>query len=557
MRTKPKYKPRDRQRQTTIFDELVIDNFAGGGGASTGIEAAIGRPIDIAINHDPEAIAMHEANHPLTKHYCESVWDVDPVAVADGRPVGLVWLSPDCTHFSKAKGGKPREKKIRGLAWIGYKWAAAVSPRILILENVEEFKTWGPLLKDGQPCPLRKGETFRRFVRKFQRLGYAVEWRELIAADYGAPTTRKRLFMIMRRDGEPITWPKPSHGKPGSKEVAQDLRLPWRTAAEIIDWSLPIGSIFERKKPLADNTLRRIAFGIQKYVLNAAQPFIVTSNHSGEGFRGQGLGVPFKTVTASRDDHQVIVPTLVQTGYGERKGQAPRVPGLEKPIGALMGQGQKHALAVAALIKHYGGNCKFSGVELSEPVHTITSQDHHHLMAVHLNRQFGESIGQECDAPAPTITAGGQGKTALIASNLVKLRGTSNACSMDAPVPTITGGGTHIAEVRAFLDIYNGENKFGQSLNEPAKTVTANDRMSLVTIDSIDYVIVDIGMRMLEPHELFAAQGFPNDYIIEPIFNKKPLTKTAKVRMVGNSVCPPVSEALVRANFRTASRQAA
>lgn len=514
----------NRGRQLGLFDELIVDNFAGGGGASTGIEAAIGRSVDIAINHDAEAIAMHQANHPSTRHYCEDVWDVDPVEATGGKPVGLAWFSPDCKHFSKAKGGKPRDKKIRGLAWVAIRWAATVKPRMIFLENVEEFLTWGPLLPDGMPCPDRKGQTFKAFVRKLEKLGYKVEWRELRACDYGAPTIRKRLFLIASRDGQPIVWPDKTHGAPESPEVKAGKLKPWRTAAECIDWSIPCPSIFERDKPLADATLRRIARGIQKYVIDAAEPFIVTCNHSGEGFRGQGLNEPFKTITAARDAHGLIVPTLIQTGYGERDGQAPRVPGLEKPLGTTMAQGIKHALAVATLIKHYGGNGAGAGVDLKMPVHTVTATDHHGLVTANLVRQFGTSNGADINAPAGTIMAdGGGGKTQL---------------------------------VKAFLSKYYGCGE-GQSLSAPAHTITSQDRFALVTINQIDYVIVDIGMRMLQPHELFRAQGFPDDYQIAPQFNGKPLTKTAQVRMCGNSVSPVMAEALVRANFQSASKQSA
>jgi len=577
-------------RQMNLFDELIIDNFAGGGGASTGIELAIGRSVDIAINHDPEAIIMHEANHPFTKHYCENIWEVDPVEACAGRPVGLAWFSPDCKHFSKAKGGKPREQKIRGLAWVALRWAKAVKPRVIFLENVEEFITWGPLGPDGTPCARRKGSTFTAFVRALEKEGYAVEWKMLRACDYGAPTTRKRLFMVARCDGQQIVWPTPTHGDPKSKEVWSCKLKPWRTAAECIDWSLPCPSIFEREKPLAEATLRRIARGIVKYVIQAKEPYIVTCNHSGDNFRGQGVNEPMKTITASRDAHGVVVPTLIQTSYGERKGQDPRVPGLEKPLGTVMAQGSKHAvvaasllqmgfgeapgspprcidpqkplgtvlagsvkhaLACATLIKNYSGHYQGSGTSLDEPMHTITSQDHHSIAAVNLVRQFGNSEGADAKAPVGTTTAGGGGKTSLVVSNLVKLRGKNRKDSFTSPadpMPTITAGGTHIGEVRAFLLKYFGKSE-GQGLNVPAHTLTSKDRLGLVTINQIDYQIVDIGMRMLQPHELFKAQGFPDGYLITPETIGKPFSKTAQVRMCGNSVSPVVAEALVRANY--------
>lgn len=486
--------------------ELIVDNFAGGGGASTGIEQALGRPIDIAINHDPEAIAMHEANHPQTRHYCENVWEVDPREVTAGRPVGLAWFSPDCKHFSKAKGGKPVSKKIRGLAWVALRWAATVKPRIIMLENVEEFTTWCPLGPDGLPNKAQKGRTFNTFINALKRHGYQVEYRELKACDYGAPTIRKRLFLIARCDGQPIVWPAATHAK-----------ADWRTAAECIDWTLPVPSIFDRKRPLAEATLRRIAKGIEKYVLTNKDPFVVCCNHAGDGFRGQGVHEPFKTLTAARDAHGLVIPTLIQTGYGERKGQEPRVPGLDKPLGTCMAQGAKHALAVAALIKHYGGNYKGDDINLRQPLHTVTAQDHHSLIAANLVRFFGTSNGAAIDAPIPTVMPEGMGKTGL---------------------------------VHAFMMKYYGNGySVGHGIKEPMHTVTSRDRLALITINSTEYVIADIGMRMLQPHELFAAQGFPSDYNITPTVNGKPLSKTAQIRMCGNSVSPPVARALVDANY--------
>ena len=461
--------------------ELIIDNFAGGGGASTGIELALGRHVDIAINHDPEAVAMHALNHPQTAHHCESVWDIDPLAVTQGRPVGLAWFSPDCKHFSKAKGGKPRDKRIRGLAWVAVRWAALVRPRVVILENVEEFATWGPLLDDGTPCPARRGHTFRDFVRQLQELGYAVEHRELRACDYGAPTTRKRLFLIARCDGQPIAWPTPTHGAPGSPEVKARTRKPWRTAAECIDWTIATPSIFERARPLADATMRRIARGVQRYVIEAKRPFIVplrctsvahTSVHS--------VDAPLSTISAQGTHHALAVPTMIQTGYGEREGQAPRSLDLHKPIGTLVGS-QKHALVTAFLTKHFGGNYNGAGAPLDEPMHTITATDHHALTL-------------------------------------------------------------------AFLTKYYGEGSQDQSLADPLHTIPTVDRFGLVTVAGHRYAISDIGMRMLEPHELYAAQGFPPSYQFAPVIDGKRLPKRAQVRMCGNSVSPPMAAALVRAN---------
>jgi len=545
-----------------INDELIVDNFAGGGGASTGIEMALGRCVDVAINHDPEAIAMHEINHPQTKHYCESVWDVDPLEVTQGRPVGLAWFSPDCKHFSKAKGGKPRDKKIRGLAWIVLRWAALVRPRVIMLENVEEFKTWGPLLEDGKPCPKRKGATFRSFVHQLQEKGYAVETRELRACDYGAPTIRKRLFLIARCDGRPIVWPAPTHGAPGSAGVLSGVQKPWRTAAECIDWSLPCPSIFERARPLADATMKRIARGIKRYVIDSPKPFVVTLSH-GEGKPGaaqrwgsgaRDLEQPFQTVTANSSyavvaphitkfragaigsplDEPVhtimaggdqarpgtgnamglVVPTLIQTGYGEREGQAPRAPGLDKPLGTVVAGGAKHAVVGAFLAKHFGGNYDGPGATLEGPAHTVTTADHH----------------------------------ALVTSHLAKLRNNQFGQDNREPMPALTAGGGHVADVRAFLVKYYSEGGQDQDCRDPMHTIPTKDRLGLVTVAGEAYVIADIGMRMLEPHELYAAQGFPANYVIAPTINGRRLPKHAQVRMCGNSVCPPLAAALVEAN---------
>ncbi|WP_312299150.1 DNA cytosine methyltransferase [Stutzerimonas nitrititolerans] len=536
------------------FHGLVIDNFAGGGGASTGIELGLGRPVDIAVNHDPEAVAMHDINHPHTRHYCESVWEVDPRVIVDGRPVDLAWFSPDCKHFSKAKGGAPVKKEIRGLAWVAIRYAATVKPKVIMLENVEEFVTWGPLATDGRPCPKNKGRTFASFTNALRRLGYQVDWRELRACEYGAPTIRKRLFLIARCDGQPIVWPEPTHGDPASEAVKAKRLKPWRTAAEIIDWSLPCPSIFERKRPLAEATLRRIARGIQRYVLESANPFLVKVNHGYDYFRGQPLDEPLQTITSKlgtglvvptlapfitehangstqrnmpadaplrticaqvKGGHFALVaPTLVQVGYGERKGQAPRVPGLDKPLGTVVAGGQKHGLVAAFLAKHYGGNYTGPGSSLENPLPTATTVDHN----------------------------------ALVTSHLVKLRNNQHSQAVTEPMPTLTAGGGHVGEVRAFLLKYYGHGD-GQPLQEPLHTVTTKDRHALVMIKGEPYQIVDIGMRMLEPHELFAAQGFPADYIHSRTGGGKKLSKAAQVRMCGNSVCPPVAAALVRANL--------
>lgn len=482
-----------------MFDDgaMVVDGFAGGGGASTGIRAAIGREVDIAINHSEFAIAMHEHNHPSAVHYQEDVFAVDPVEATQGRPVRMMWLSPDCTHFSKAKGSKPRSKKTRALAWLAYRWARAVRPALFIIENVPEFITWGPLDERGHPCPRRAGRTFRLWVTKLRNLGYQVEWRQLVAADFGAPTTRKRLFVIARCDGERIRWPEPTHGERASLFVK-----PWRTAAECIDWSIPCPSIFARKRPLAPATLARIAAGLKKFVLTNARPFIVPLTHHGSAERVYSLDDHFKTITAAnRGELALCAPTMIQTGYGEREGQAPRALNLHAPLGTVVSS-QKHALVAAFISKAFGGpnGNTTPGSALSTPMATVTARDHNNLVAATL-------------APSPTD------RRADVAAFLVKYYGGSGSPETQH-----------------------------QPISEPLHTVTSKARFGLVMVEGIPHEIIDIGMRMLEPHELFAAQGFPAHYRLDVTHNGKPLTKTALIELCGNSVCPPVAEALVRAN---------
>lgn len=491
---------------------LIVDNFAGGGGASTGIGWAVGRSVDIAINHDPEAIAMHAINHPDTVHYVEDVFKVDPREVTGGKHVALAWFSPDCTHHSKAKGSAPRSVRRRGLAWVVIRWAKRVAPDLILLENVEEFQDWGPLCSEGFPIKEKAGTTFRLWVNQLIGAGYRVEWRELSACDYGAPTSRKRLFVIARRDGFPIVWPEPTHG-PG--------RIPYRTAADCIDWSIPCPSIFDRDRPLAPNTLRRIARGLMKYVINNPRPFIVPLTHTGDA-RVHNIDEPMRTLTTAHGgEFALAVPTLVQTGYGERPGQAPRALNIHEPLGTVVAGGQKHALVAAFLAKHYGGN-ETPGTPLTKTMDTITTQDHH----------------------------------ALVTSHIAKLRGTNIGTPTDAPLQTISAGGTHFAEVRALLIKFYGTDQ-DPRLEEPLHTITTKDRFGLVTVEGEDYVITDIGMRMLQPRELYRAQGFSDDYVIEFDYNGRPLPKHSQVRMCGNSVCPPIARALVEANLGVAEQRRA
>jgi DNA (cytosine-5)-methyltransferase 1 len=686
---------------------LIVDNFAGGGGASTGIEQALGRAVDIAINHDEAAIRMHEANHPGTRHIRNNIWLVDPLDVTEGKPVELAWFSPDCKHFSKAKGGKPREKSIRDLAWVVVLWARRVKPQLILLENVEEFRTWGPLDHDGFPIKERVGETFDAWCKALRSNGYKIQFRELRACDYGAPTIRKRFFMIARRDELPIVWPEPTHGKPDSPEVLSGKRLPWRTAAEIIDWSIPCPSIFERKKPLADKTLRRIAHGIVKFVLDNPQPFIVATDfkntraarvfdvdeplrtqtaqpatavvapifartahgdvdkngkrrgkgqhpvtdpfptismsqdsalvtahitkfrnsaighdmrlplatitansfvkrpggcaplgvvearlapfvsYAQQGGRNRSAGAPLHTITASnKDANCLIAATLVKNNFGsnpaqaagaplhtittqgnsfalvsahlistrngEREGQYPRTRDAEAPYATVTAKGSQGAL-VQAFMQKFADNGK--GYAPNEPLHTVMAgAPRHAVVTAHMaqmnqERREGVNPGRPIDAPVSTITTSGSHQQ-LVTSNLLKLRGTcAHGQPVDEPLATVSAQGTHMAEVRAFLLKYYGSDQ-DPRLEEPLHTITSKHRFAAVTvtIDGEDYVIVDIGMRMLTPRELFNAQGFPPDYIIDHDAEGRPTTKTSQVGRCGNSVCPPLSRALTNAN---------
>ena len=545
-----------------MLDGLIVDNFAGGGGASTGIEQGSGRSPDIAINHDMTALAMHEANHPTTQHLCTSVWKVDPDDIKG--PIGLGWFSPDCKHFSKAKGGRPVEKGIRDLAWVVVRWARRHEggPRVIILENVEEFRTWGPLGDDGKPHPDHKGDTFKEWVRELKRYGYKVEYRELRACDYGAPTIRKRLFLIARRDGKPIVWPAPTHGDPKSDEVKSGKLLPWRTAAEIIDWSLPCPSIFATSeeimdqyglravRPLKPATMARIAKGVKRYVLDAAKPFIVNLTHHGgertesvdEPFmtvtgahRGEKALVtpfvsaaqhggsmrsasdPFHTVTASRkDQNQIIVPTLIQTGYGEREGQQPRVPGLDKPLGTAVAGGVKHAV-VAPIITGVGGRMgQTEPRSADQPAQTITAKADSVLVAPHLTKFRANSIGSGMEEPAPTVTANsyiqrpvGAAPIGIVAPHLMTMRNAEKPFNeANKPTHTITAGGAHMHLVAAFMaKHFGGHESPGWPLESPASTVTAHDHHALVAANLAIHRGTGVGASLDEPARTATAGG--------------------------------------------------
>ncbi len=528
------------QHPLDLAAEIVVDLFAGGGGASTGIELALGYPPHIAINHDPEAVALHQANHPQTRHFVSDVFEVDPVAVTGGRPVGLLWASPDCKHFSKAKGGKPVSKKIRSLAWVVIKWAKLVRPRVICLENVEEFQTWGPLGADNRPCPKRKGRTFRRWAASLRAVGYTVDWRELRACDYGAPTIRKRLFLVARRDGAPAVWPEPTHAAPGSLQLRAKKLKPWATAASCIDWSLPCPSIFQRTRELADATKRRIAKGVMRYVVDAKQPFIVPMTHTG-GDRVHSISDPLRTITTARRGELALVQAFLAKHFTGVVGSD-----LHEPIGTVTSV-DHHSLVAATLVHNTTGNAPTSP---EQPLKTVTTGGHHAVVSANLvgvGARAGQSRPRSLAEPVATITA--KADTALVTSHIVKLRGTSrDGQPVTEPLHTISAQGTHHGEVRAFLIKYYGTDQ-DPRLAEPLHTVTTKDRYGLMMVEGEPYAIVDIGLRMLTPRELYRAQGFPESYIIDRGADGRPLTKTAQVRMCGNSVCPPLARAIVAANY--------
>lgn len=620
-----------------INGELIVDNFAGGGGASTGIELATGYSVDIAINHDPEAIKMHKANHPNTKHYCENVWAVDPVKACKEHPVGLAWFSPDCKHFSKAKGGKPKDKNIRGLAWVALRWAGLVRPRVIMLENVEEFKTWGPLNRRHHPIKSKQGRTFEKFVQQLTDLGYEVQFKELVAADYGAPTMRKRFFMIARCDGKPIIWPEPTHAPADSEEVKKGLLKPYVGAYTQLDFSLPCPSIFDTSeeikekygiravRPLAQKTMDRIARGLKKFVLDNPEPFIIQCNHGGER-RPNDIREPMPTITG-KHGYGVVEPYLVQCKYNNEAQD------VQNPIGTLTTVGS-HLLVEPYMVQigqtedgegfpidrmrypaycnpeemnklpfadpeteweiqrqlqtpymgtnttnHPGGNCKnpihtittgnqqclisptliqyhsetskdgVRGQSIEEPIMTVDSSNRYGLVTSFLHKYYDggyKGAGDSIENPLPTVTSWDH--NSICAATLVQMNNHCDGRDITEPIPTITAGNGHFGEVRAFLIKYYGQGT-GQDIKKPLDTVTAQDRFGLVTINGTDYQIVDIGLRMLEPRELYGCQGFPDDYIIDHDYTGKTYPRSEQVRRCGNAVCPPIPAALVRANL--------
>ncbi|MBR3796013.1 MAG: DNA cytosine methyltransferase [Clostridia bacterium] len=610
--------------------EIVVDNFAGGGGASTGIEIAIGRSVDIAINHDPAAIAMHRANHPTTKHYIEDVWAVDPVEACEGRPVALAWFSPDCKHHSKAKGGKPVDKNIRGLAWVAVKWAQAVHPRVIMLENVEEFMDWGPLTKDNRPDPDRKGETFREFVQALENCGYFVDYRLLRACDYGAPTIRKRFFLVARCDGKPIVWPEPTHAEPGTLEVIAGLKQPWVPVADVLDFNLPCPSIFASSeeifeqygiravRPLSEKTMRRIARGVMKFVINNPRPFIVQVNHGGDTFRGQAVEDPLDTITAKHGTgviqttiapveirnnngsygndvrepirtittgghHMLATPVVVSIAQTKFGGDG-RQHSVEEPLRTIVTKaehcvcepilvpcmmcnnenaagsdardpigtittGGHHMMIAPSLIQYHDemGSDNVRGQHIEEPIRTVDASNRYGLVSTFISKYYGGVTGSSAEDPLHTVTA--IDHNAVCAAYVTQFNNHCDGQSVQQPLNTVTAGNGHFGEVKAFLIKYYGNGDNSASCDRPAPTVTAKDRMGLVTIHGQDYQIVDIGLRMLTPRELFDAQGFPPDYIIDVDADGKEYPKAEQVARCGNAVCPPIPTALVRANL--------
>lgn len=621
----------------SLAAKLVVDLFAGGGGASTGTEQAIGRHVDIAINHDADAIGMHEINHPQTRHYRADVWEVDPLTVTHGRRVGHLHASPDCTDHSQAKGGQPRSQEIRSLAWVVHRWAGKTLPDVITLENVEQMLLWSPLvakrdpatgrvitldkLTDGVgkvtyrvadkgevvprrnqylvPCSKRKGQNWRRFVDGLRALGYAVEWRVICNANLGAHSTRTRLYMVARCDGMPIVWPEQTHAKKPTGKLK-----PWSPAADCIDWSIPGTSIFGRKKELADATKRRIAHGLDKFVLNSSNPFIVNSvkyrvedvsihdtNLSTANFTAAPVFVPvthtqdtaydvkkpMRTITTAKGGETALVSAyMVQMGYGEAVGQAPRALDPSKPLGTVTAGGNKFATASAYLVQAGHGEGKEGGKrwshgtnDIAGPIGTVTASGGGQTLAtafmVQANGGFNTTPARDLLEPMSTVTTTGS-QQQLIAAHLATLRHHSTGRDMREPLATVAAGGEHHALVQYQLsqedevgalrcaDFLMRHHAKGDQRLELRTSMTAEERLAMVTVWLKDepWVIVDITLRMLVPRELYNAQDFPSDYIIDRISSGKKLTKTAQVRMAGNSVSPLPMRLIVGANCHEA-----
>lgn len=541
--------------QLNFLDEIIVDNFAGGGGASTGMELATGRPIAIAINHDPDAILMHKTNHPFTEHLQASVWDVDPRKVCRGRPVGLAWFSPDCKHFSKAKGAALVDRNIRGLAWIVLRWAGTVRPRVIILENVEEFVTWGPVRK-GRPVKKKAGQTFRKWKQQLLDLGYAVEHREIVAADLGAPTTRKRFVLIARCDGRPIVWPERTHGPIDSAEVRAGKLLPWKSAAEIIDWSVPCYSVFASKKelkekygvnavrPLAENTMRRVIRGVDKFTIRSGRPFIVECNHAGAGHM-KDVGSPIGTVLA-KHTAGIVAPSLIQ--YHTEQTERVRANGLGEPL-PTVDASNRYGLTTAQLVEYFGNG---QPLDVRKPMHTVTSHDREAVVCAHISKYYGGIVGEAISEPLPTVTA--IDHNAVTTAHIVEFKGQDIGQDIRKPLRTITASAGEFADCRTELVRAEGSElghwpEVRALLNRHCGYELADDEILLLEIGGVRYFIADILLRMLTPRELYNAMGFPPDYIIDRDYLGNEYGKTKQVARCGNAVCPPMATALVRANL--------
>uniref|UniRef100_A0AAU8B773 DNA (cytosine-5-)-methyltransferase n=1 Tax=Dulem virus 34 TaxID=3145752 RepID=A0AAU8B773_9CAUD len=554
--------------QINLLTEKIVDSFAGGGGASTGIELATGRVVDVAINHDPDAILMHQTNHPHTTHYQASVWEVDPVEVCGGSPVGLLWASPDCKHFSKAKGGKPVDKRIRGLAWIVLRWAGTVRPRVIILENVEEFQTWGPVRR-GRPVKSKAGQTFHKWVGQLEALGYVAEWRELVAADYGAPTTRKRFFLIARCDGRPIVWPEPTHAPADSQEVKAGAKKPWRSAAEIIDWTLPCPSIFATReeiketyglnaqRPLRPNTMRRVARGVDKFVIKAAKPFVVPMGYgerAGQAPRVHDIGAPVPTAVGALK-HGVCKPYMVPLTMHNNENAAGTA--ITEPVNTITssGAGGHQMLITPAMIQYHTEQTEqVRGQAVTDPIMTIDASNRYGIAAATLTKYYGsDQHGQGVAEPLHTITA--KDREGVTMAHMVKMKGDNLGGRAMEPVQTITAGGSHhglvvtqVEKAAPGADLKRWP-QIRAALNEYCGYNLADDDVILFNIGGAWYFIADIGLRMLTPRELYRANGFPDDYKIERDYRGNIYGKTKQVARCGNAVPPPFATALVRANL--------
>lgn len=577
--------------QLNLLDEIIVDNFAGGGGASTGMELATGRPVAIAINHDPDAILMHKTNHPHTEHLQASVWDVNPREVCRGRPAGLAWFSPDCKHFSKAKGAALVDRNIRGLAWIVLRWAGTVRPRVIILENVEEFVTWGPVRK-GKPVKKKAGQTFWKWKSQLLDLGYHVEHREIVAADLGAPTTRKRFVLVARCDGRPIVWPERTHGPRDSEEVRAGKLLPWRSAAEIIDWSQPCYSVFATKqelkeqygvtavRPLAPNTMRRVIRGVDKFTIRSGHPFLVECNHGGDG-RARAEVEPVNTITRKYTggvcDPLLAPYTFSNTGgsvgtdvsepvhtirtaggqimasasliqYHTEQTERVRANGMGLPL-PTVDASNRYGLTTAQLVEYFGNG---RPIDVRDPVHTVTSHDREAVVCAHISKYYGGVVGAEAAEPLPTVTA--VDHNAVTAAHVVEFKGQDTGQDPRKPLRTITASAGEFADCRVELCKADGRGlghwpEIRALLNRHCGYELAEDDLLLLEIGGVRYFIADILLRMLTPRELYNAMGFPPDYIIDRDYMGNEYGKAKQVARCGNAVCPPMATALVRANL--------